>query len=279
MLFETLCGISGMMQTPEEIKIKPWNHFVHVLHTECIDFCMKFKGYPYRTVTEADAFVSELKNSIDRGYPVIAFVKDAAVSPVCVLIGYDGDTVMMADLEGGVQNPPDRAPAYDEIEQMLIITGRGESELGLIDGFKNIESTLSDVLGCGIWDEYYQSFEFWGVLEKEPIAAFGRAKTLCWNFDRCHDFSEGLLDLIPTLEDGRVIELIQKINEKYNLSHDVQWAVIGLYDCRDWNKRGWESKENGMCMFAQWALKTLRENDEAVLGYVREIIKILETPA
>lgn len=239
---------------------------------------MKFKGYPYRTVTEA-----ELKISIDRGYPVIAFVKDAAVSTIRVLISYDGDTVMMADPERGVQNPPDRAPAYDEIEQMLIITGRGKPELGLIDGFKNIERTLSDVLGRGIWDEYYQSFEFWGVLEKEPFeataAAFERAKTLCWNFDRCHNFSEGLLDLIPTLEDERVIDLIQKINEKYNLSHDVQWAVIGLYDCRDWNKRGWESKENGMCMFAQWALKTLRENDEAVLGYVREIIKILETPA
>lgn len=54
---------------------------------------------------------------------------------------------------------------------------------------------------------------------------------------------------------------------------------LSIYDCRDWNKREWESKENGMCMFAQWALKTLRENDEAVLGYVREIIKILETPA
>lgn len=196
MLFETLCGISSMMQTPDEIKIKPWNNFVHVLHTEGIDFCMKFKGHPYRTVTEA-----ELRNSIDRGYPVIAFVKDAAVSPVCVLIDYDGDTVMMADPEGGVQNPPDRAPAYDEIEQMIIITGRGEPDPGLIDGFKNIESTLSDVLGRGIWDKYYQSFEFWSVLEKEPFeataAAFERAKTLCWNFDRCHNFSEGLIDLIP----------------------------------------------------------------------------------
>lgn len=244
-----------------------------------VDFCMKLAGYTYQKVTSD--FKSALVASIDNARPVIAVLKDRKKGACRLLIGYDGDTTLMANPKGS-QNEDAVAPQYDEIEYLYVITACGQPTCTLLDGLKNIERTLVSVLERGVWEDFRRHFAFWdGGLKDKPFeetkATFARATQLCWNFDHCHNVAETFRhQVFPALQDDRLEPYRNEIDRAYDNSHNSQWAMMALHDCRDWSKREWESKEWGMCIYAEWTIDQLKKNDEDVLASIRGMIKILE---
>ncbi len=247
--------------------------------TAYCDFCMKFLGYRY-TVAESD-FADALRESIERGNPAIALLKERSDGRSCfVLIGYDEVNPIAADHTGAQgSNIP---PTYDEIEKLYIITEKCEPEYTLIDGLRNIERSLMSVLDGGIWDDLRSRFEhYFDSYKDKPLeetkALFERLMNMMWNFDRCHNVSSTFgHKAYPELRDDRLADLCRKIDAHYFDTHEMMWAMQALHDVRHWDHAEWCSKENGMFLFAQMGIDRLKKNDENVLACVREMIRILE---
>ena len=241
------------------------------------EFCMKFLGYRY-TVAESE-FAAALKTSIDRGKPVIAVLNQRSFGRNCsVLIGYEEDNPIAAEPKGA--QGENAAPTYADIESLYIITDKCEPEYTLIDGLRNIESSLKSVLDCGIWDDLKSRFDFFkGGYKTKPIeeikVLFCRLREMMWDFDRCHNVSSVFAHkAYSALQDDRLAGLCHKIDEAYSDTHDIQWALQALYDLRHWNKKEWYSLENGMFMFAQSGIERLKKNDEIVLSCVQKMIDV-----
>ena len=243
-----------------------------------VDFCMKLAGFAYQKITSD--FKSALTASIANARPAIAVLKDRKKGACRLLVGYDEDAVFIANPQGS-QNGDAVAPRYDEIDYMYVITDCGEPTRTLLDGLKNIERTLVSVLDGGVWEDFRRRFTFWDGLKDRPFedtkAVFARATQLCWNFDHCHNVAETFRhQVFPALCDDRLRTYLNAIDYAYDSSHTCQWAMMALHDCRDWSKREWESKEAGMCLYAEWTIDQLKKNDEDVLAAVRGMIQILE---
>lgn len=244
-----------------------------------LEFCMGYSGYKYKKVT--DNFKVELIESIDRGYPVLAVMKDRSAGPCRVLIGYDDDTTIMAE-PAESQNQNAFAPDYNGIEAMYVITEKGAPKYTFVDGLRNIERSLINTIE-NVWDDYASYFKYHDYWEKnlkdnpeEIKRRFDRARQMSWNFDHCHNFSQFFIhQIVPELKDSRLDGLCRKIDAAYCDSHNQQWAMIGLFDGRDWSKRIWESEEAGFILLARWLVEHLKQNDEIVLSAIREMIAIL----
>ncbi len=242
-----------------------------------IEFCMGYAGYEYRTVTED--FAAAVRESIDRGYPILAVLHHDEHGACRVITGYDDNGPLVADPQNS-QNPDAVSLTYEEIAYLFVITGRGTPKYTLLDGLKNMEASLTFTLEQ-VWDDYRDRFNYWDDLQHKPFeetkARFARAVQMSWNFDHCHNVAEVFRHrMVPGLEDARFDGVCQVIDAAYDSSHNCQWAMMGLYDCRDWNKREWCSKEEGLCMYARWTIEQLKKNDEAVRDAVRKMIGILE---
>ena len=73
----------------------------------------------------------------------------------------------------------------------------------------------------------------------------------------------------------RCAQLGADIERAYHSSHELQWAVISLYDCRHFTKKEMDPVEAGMCECARIIIRQLAQNDRDVLEAVRELIKEL----
>ena len=112
---------------------------------------------------------------------------------------------------------------------------------------------------------------------EELKARFVAIKTVGWDFDHCHNFAEVFrARILPELRDSRMDEYCQQISDRYCFSHDQQWQLIALHDCRDWSQRKFQCLEAGMCTSVQWILEKLAQNDREVLKNIRSMIQVLE---
>ncbi|MBQ8541601.1 MAG: hypothetical protein IJ435_09045 [Clostridia bacterium] len=272
-LFGTLTGCNSFLQNMEQSRNDPAEDI------ETVDFCMKFCGYAYDMVRHN--MENALIESIDRGYPVIAKMKNAEFGPSRVLIGYDKDKIIVPACSNE-QSPPPTAPIYEEIECLYIIRGIGRKERTLLDGFRNIEKSLKESIQYGAWANSAEVFDYFGKNMKdtpfeEIKSRFEAVKNIAWNFDRCHNFAETFRKrIIPDLRDIRLDEYCKQIDYWYKQSLEQQWQLIALHDCRDWSERRWDCLEAGMCTCVNWTMESLAKNDEEVLKVVQQMIEVLE---
>lgn len=268
-LFGTLSGCNSFLQNMEQNREDPSEDI------ETVDFCMKFCGYSYRVVKEN--LMKALIDSIDRGYPVIAKMKNAEYGASRVLIGYDCDKIIIPPC-GSEQKPSDTAPMYEEIECLYIIDEKCEPEYTLLNGLKNIENTLEESIEYGAWTNSAEYFDYFDKNMKdmpfeEIKSRFEAVKNVAWNFDRCHNFAETFRKrILPELRDSRLDEYCKQIDYWYKLSLEQQWQIIALHDCRDWGERRWDCLEAGMCTCIKWTMESLAKNDEEVLKIIKKMI-------
>ena len=76
---------------------------------------------------------------------------------------------------------------------------------------------------------------------------------------------------VKKLSDPSLREQIHIISWRYGYTHDLAWSVIGLDECINWED--WKSHYYGDML--EVILLKLKENDEAVLTCVKEILRIL----
>ena len=71
------------------------------------------------------------------------------------------------------------------------------------------------------------------------------------------------------LGDPALCETLSTISWRYGYTHDLAWSLIGLDECINWND--WKSHYYGDML--EVVIMKLKENDEAVLKCIREIIQ------
>ncbi len=273
-LFGTLSGCNSFLQNMEQSRNDPAEDI------ETVDFCMKFCGYAYDIV--GYNMKNALIESIGRGYPVIAKMKNTEFGTSRVLIGYDEDRIIVPACSNE-QSPSPAAPIYEEIECLYVIRGICQKERTLLDGFRNIEKSLKESIQYGAWTNSPEAFDYFGknmneISFEEIKLRFETVKNIAWNFDRCHNFAETFRKrIIPELMDTRLDEYCRQIDYWYKLSLEQQWQLIALHDCRDWRERRWDCLEAGMCTCIKWTMESLAENDREVLKVIQKMIEVLES--
>ena len=108
-----------------------------------------------------------------------------------------------------------------------------------------------------------------------------------WHTFNSHNFAEVFRSYLPDsgsrsvydgINDVAVLgrpafgEFIHTVNWRYGYTHDLAWSLIGLEECIDWND--WKSHYYGDMIGV--VIEKLKENDEAVLECVRQMIRVLE---
>lgn len=270
-LFDTMSGRSSVRpdfdNTYKDIDSNP----------ETIDFLMKLTGYTYSTIK--DDFASAIKNSVDNGYPAFVRMKDTSNGDFRVITGYDGESLIMADPKGAQRNP--NIPAYSDIDEIVIITGKGEPVYTFADGLKRIRDVMTGNRENKIWEGCIQKFMYWD--EKLQDADFDEIKRrvkrisdMSWYNFNCHNFAETFRHKIwKPMQDERLNEVYRQIDESYDNSHTRNWQIIGLNDCRDWSSRRYNELEWGYCTCIVQCLEKLREYDKEVLAAIEEAIEIV----
>ena len=293
-LFDTMCGRSSLRcrfdGTPTEVEnlvnTSGWNDDGG--SADNIDFLFGFTGYSYHTITDADVFQTEIMTSICNNRPVIAKLKENAV-PFAVIIGIDEDKIVCPDFKCA-QKSPDPAVTYDSIETLYLIDDKSAPKYSLMDGLKRIESVMDYCLRANLWDEYMKKIGTYGpdsLGEDKPEGRKARMKRLAdtmWYTFNCHNFAEVfrtylgnrpmayLYDAVgdvKRLGNPAFCETIKTISWRYGYTHDLAWSLIGLDECINWND--WKSHYYGDML--EVIIDKLKENDEAVLNCIREMIQ------
>lgn len=303
-LFDTLCGRSALrlrydgVRTEADSRINGSCGEAQALYdgggAENIDFLFGLAGYDYHTVTAPCDMHRAVAGSIDAGRPVIVKLRGHGV-PFCVLIGYGDDGYRMPDFRAA-QAWPERPPREEELEAAYIVDGRRAPRYGLLDGLKRIERVMEENEKAGLWDGYRQKMGTYGedsLGQDGPAGRQGRmarlAETMWYTFN-CHNFAEvfrGYLDGGPfahafdgmgdmaLLGQASLEEALRTISWRYGYTHDLAWSLIGLSECIRWDD--WKSHYYGDML--EVILRQIKENDEAVLRCVRDIIGALEGAA
>lgn len=246
--------------------------------SETIQFCMGFAGYDFIKVTER--FRETLAAEIDAGRPVISLMKDARFGRTRVLIGYDGDQIIMADPKGA-QQAPKAAPVYEDIDCMYAVAGTGRAKYSLADGLRNIRRVMSENRDKQIWDDCISRFRYWdNKLPDMPFehlrAMFKRICDLAWYNFNCHNFAETFRHrVIDELRNPQLDGACRQIDVSYDGAHTRNWQLIGLYECRDWSKRRYHELEWGMCECVVQCLQALKQYDAEVLSAVDDMLAVL----
>ena len=81
--------------------------------------------------------------------------------------------------------------------------------------------------------------------------------------------SDLLLYHLYNLGNPAFCETIKTISWRYGYTHDLAWSLIGLDECINWND--WKSHYYGDML--EVIIDKLKENDEAVLNCIREMIQ------
>jgi len=294
-LFDTMCGRSSLRcrfdGTPTEMEKMIGESGPYEGDTENnIDFIFGFAGYEYRKVT--DDFKSAIIASTDAGRPVIAKVKTGK-GRCRVIIGYDGNKLFCPDYKNA-QEPPKRAPKYDELAALYIIGDKIEPRYTLKDGLKRIVKVMEYNADEGLWDGYIEKLglytaDSFGKSQEEKKARMKRmADTMehTWN---CHNFAEvfrkyredgdaSVYDAIgdmKKLRDPACREYFDKISGPcYGYTHDLAWALLGLAQCADWKRHAFNAGYVGE--MAELTLVQIKKNDEEALACIKRVLEILE---
>ena len=260
---------------------------------ETIEFLMGYAGYEYRTVQ--DDLVTAVQASIDCERPVLARVKDESNGAFRVLIGYDGDTLTMANPANAQRKPT--TPTYAEIAEVIVVTGKSKPRHTLADGLRRIRSVMARNRDAQVWDQYMKQFRYWDEgLQKadfeEIKRRFGRICGISWYNFNCHNFAETFRywsdfnrsnngemfrrHLWVPLKDARLDEVCRQIDQSYDSAHTRNWQIIALNECRDWSKRRGDSVEWGYCTCVVQCLEELKKYDSEVLAAIESAIAVCE---
>ncbi len=295
-LFDTMCGHSALRcrfdgtVTEMEKRINEAD-FYDGGSADTIEFLFGFAGYGYRTVTEAAAFRDEIAASVGKDRPVIAKLKDNSVS-YAVLSGLNGDDIICPDFRCA-QKSPDPAVTFGGIEALYLVGDKTVPKYSLADGLKRIERVMLFSLEEKLWEEYKKKMGTYGPDSLGGDTPDGRkvrmkrlAETM-WHTFNSHNFAEVFRSYLPDsgsrsvydgINDVAVLgrpafgEFIHTVNWRYGYTHDLAWSLIGLEECIDWND--WKSHYYGDMIGV--VIEKLKENDEAVLECVRQMIRVLE---
>lgn len=245
---------------------------------ELISFTMKLAGYQYEKVTKN--FKEAICKSINADKPVLARMKNTDRGSFRVISGYDDDTLICPD-PSCAQCKPDRAPSYDEIENIYVITGKMNPTIGMKDCFQQIAKVMEYNRDNAVWDDCICYFNYWKDLKnadfEEVKRRFKRINDIMWHTFNCHNFAETFRrELYHKIEDSSLQDLLyEKIDMAYDSTHSTAWQVIAIDECRDWSSRRYDELEWGMCNSVIMCLETLKKNDQIVLDTIKEAIKIL----
>lgn len=291
-LFDTMCGHSSLRLrydgTSTEVEKKADNN-----SESSIEFLFGFTGYSYRTVKNPVAFRAEIAASVSADKPVIARLKGNVVS-FAVITGYEGDAIVCPDFRCA-QKVPDPAVAYDNIDALYIVGDKGAPRYSLVDGLKRIEYVMGECLHEDRWGGYMSKIGTYGpdsLGEDNTEGRIRRMKRLAetmWYTFNCHNFAQVfrtyrrdrprlypyLYDCVGDvnkLDDPVFNEMIHTISWRYGYTHDLAWSLIGLDECINWSD--WKSHYYGDML--EVIIMKLKENDEAVLECIREMIRICE---
>lgn len=279
-LFDTVCGRSALRpdfdERPEKIS------FDNSMDT--VDFLLGFCGYKYKI--EKD--IERVKESIDNGVPVFASMNEASNGAFRIIIGYSGEKLIMAD-PGNAQKKPEKDPDYEEIKEFIIVTGKTEPRYTMLDGLKNIKTIIENTLEKGIWDDYIRRFRYFDekLYDSDFEDIKRRIKRICdisWYNFNCHNFAETFRNrknaysdsLTGSIKGEEFDESCREIDQSYDNSHTKNWQIIALYECRNWDKRGYNELEWGYMGCVLQCLEKLKQYDEEVLSSVKKMINLLE---
>ena len=128
-----------------------------------------------------------------------------------ILIGYDGKSFL------AVEKPENRVLAARELDSVYVITGKTERTYFLVDALKRIKHVIDCNREEKIWEEYIESFRYWGKgnLEHE---SFKELKSRFFNLREviywwCHSFAETFRHKIfAELKDERLTKAMKDID-------------------------------------------------------------------
>lgn len=143
------------------------------------------------------------------------------------------------------------------------------------------------------WGEYIQKIGTYGpgsLGEDNPEGRKERMERLAatmWHTFNSHNFAEvfrtylgdksmtylyNAVGDVKKLGDPVLREILNTISWRYGYTHDLAWSLIGLNECIRWND--WKSRYYGDML--KLIIDKLKENDQAVLKCIQEIIQVLE---
>jgi hypothetical protein len=200
-LFDTVSGRSAT--------VRGWGNVPTAIYREIYDtddmvgFLMGYAGYAYAKHT--DNLAEEIRESIDRGIPVLArrkrdgtpyvdgndYLGVAGGDSFRVIVGYKGDQLRMAEPKGA-QKPPKEAPRLEDIASVYVITGKAPRQFTLLDGLRRIKRVMDRDREAGVWDQYIGAFEnYWERLKDLPIQDLKQRFEYAWKGTtwNCHNFT------------------------------------------------------------------------------------------
>ena len=253
----------------------------HRNNFETIDFLLQFAGLEY--VIHKTDMAAITANSIERGYPVFARMKNEGNNEFHLIIGYNENTgEMMAVGTDGKNGRPKNSPLWAEIEEIIIITKKREPTKNLIDVFQRIINVLeNNVKQGGLWDDCIQGFTFKGGIKIEMEELERRFKAMreaaFHNFNS-HFFAEQFRKPVyDPLKDSRLDDVRRKIDKICDTAHLRNWQMVSLYEFRgEWSKKRDNVKEWGYATSMFDCIKVLKQCDEEILIILNEAVKILK---
>jgi len=295
-LFDTMCGRSSLRCRFDGELTEMQKRIGETDPNRCdpdetIDFLFGFAGYEYHKIT--GDFEAEIIASIDVGRPVIAKVK-AGEWRFRVITGYDGKKLLCPSFINA-QNPPKKAPKYNELEALYVVGDKIEPRYTLKDGLRRIVEVMKYNQNEKLWEDYCGKIAMYnpdgidkaGTEEKKArLKRVARTMQHTWN---SHNFAEvfrvyrdentaAVYDRIGDMKLLRNPALKESWNQiggpLYGYTHDLCWAVTGLEETADWSKHVYKTGYFGEMV--ELVLVKLREHDEKVLEIIKRALEILE---
>ncbi len=287
LLFDTICGHSSLRcrfdGTPTEMqKLIGETDDASCGTDHTVDFLFGFAGYEYRKLTNPVEFQSAIHTSINAGKPVIAIVKTGA-NRFRVITGYDNDALLSPNY-ANAQNPPDTAPAYDELDTLIFIGDKTTPRHTFADGLARIVNVMEHNRDEKLWDVYIEKIGWYGWNSSDGMKHVGldekkrrmqRVTDTMWHTFNSHVTAEVFRHrLHHDLRNPAFDELCKKIGGAWNgYTHDLAAGLIGLNNLLDWTN-DWHGA--GYAEIVQLTLYKIRDNDLAVLDAIKQIIKTLQ---
>jgi len=250
-----------------------------------VDFVAGYAGYSYEK--HSDNLMEYIRTSIDGGVPVLARMKDNKHGSFRVVIGYDGDKLLMPNPKKA-KNPPKRAPRPSEIDSVYVIS-KAARKYTLLDGLKRVKRVMEADREAGVWDEYIDAFGKDKDFGRYGLKELKRVYKTAWDSTmfHCHHFSctfdkvkWQINWMLDEIQDPRLAPIYgSRLEAYYGGSHSLQWQLRSLCEMRNWRRKFYGEVEWGMRDTAAYLFQELKKCDETVYDSVCEFIDILEENA
>jgi len=135
------------------------------------------------------------------------------------------------------------------------------------------ESWIAQFTGGGGPPAHIKSF--YEIDNKEKAARLEKLGKIMWTMDS-YSFETGFGSgsLCEELQNPALDALRQQIRDFYGGTFELYYSLIGLAECADWKKHSFSGGFVGEIIVL--ALRKIQENEEVVLGAVRQALAILE---